>query len=66
MSTPIEITNDTELMMELISVSSSLNMYCDDGQNLEDLKGKYLSETYFGKHAMEHLNNCLNYLINKQ
>lgn len=66
MSAPEEIKNDNDLIRELMNVTSSLNTYCDDGQKLEDLKGKYLSETYFGAHAMEHLNNCFNYLIKKQ
>jgi len=61
MGKPEEIKNLSDLHRELMSVTSSLNckiIDCDEDKKL-DLREDYLSRTSMGKHAMEHLYNCM-------
>ena len=70
MGQPIEIKNSDDLLLELISVSSSLNMPIIDSDddlemvNRKTSEPKFITELTWGKHASEHLNNIFKFLSN--
>ena len=62
---PIEIKDLSDLLNELVSVQSSLNMeaYPIPKQDLEETDIFLADTDYNVKHAMDHLSNCANYVI---
>lgn len=70
MGQPIEIKNSDDLLLELISVSSSLNMPIIDSDLDQDIINnksndqKFISDLKWGNHALEHLNNIFKFLSN--
>ena len=60
---PIQIRNHSDLVSELVSLQSALNMQILDHTVLT--KNMLISDTYWGSHAMEHLQNIINYVVNK-
>lgn len=58
---PLQIRNHSDLVSELISLQSVLNMQVLDHTVLT--QSMLISDTYWGSHAMEHLQNIINYII---
>ena len=57
---PLQIRNHSDLMSELVSLQSVLNMQVLDRTVLT--KSMLISDTYWGSHAMEHLQNIIKYI----
>lgn len=57
---PIQIRNHSDLLSELVSLQSVLNMQVLDRTVLT--QNMLISDTYWGSHAMEHLQNIIKYI----
>ena len=62
MGAPIEINKGMEVMQELVSCASSLNMTLLEEEASSATTDTYITDLQWGKHAYEHLVNVMKFL----
>ena len=64
MGAPIEINNKMDVLNELVSCASSLNMTMTEEEASSATADTFISDLQWGEHAYKHLSNVIKFLNN--